>query len=134
MPNAKENLKWVCGEQLKLQEQNGKIKPKYLENKEVLELLQQKLKENEEMQITIQKLQKQNQELEANSKADQKRIRMLVKNNKKKRKLLDSQAIAVGWEHYALCETEDDEGQKRYEELEACWMSSDESADELDNK
>ena len=137
----KENLKRVWEERLTLQEQHGKIKRKYQENNEVLQKLidgkeneiSELRKKNEELQIAIQKLTKQNQNLEANSKVDQKKIRMLVKNNNKKRKLLDCSWIVDGWNEYALTEVDDDEERERYEELERCWVSSDESADELDN-
>ena len=84
-------------------------------------------KQNEQMKATIQKL-------ESNSKADQKKIRMLTKNNAKKRKLLNSPGVVDGWNEYSLCEGEDDEAQKRWEELEACWASSEESSDESDDK
>ena len=85
-------------------------------------------KQNEEMQRKIQKL-------ESNSKAVQKKIRMLVRNNQKKRKLLEADGIVRGWnEYHALREPDDDEDQERYEELEACWYSSAESADDSDEK
>ena len=69
-------------------------------------------------------------------KADQKKIRMLVKNNEKKRKLLYSEAMK--WDEYAEKETEGEEynqeKNKRFKELDACWDSSEESADEVDNE
>ena len=59
-------------------------------------------------------------------------LRMLVKNNAKKRKLLSTPAIVNGWNEWSLEEPEDEEEQEAWEELETCWKSSDESADEAD--
>ena len=138
---GKKSLKRVWEEREELQEEHDKIKRRYQENnKELQKLMDDKeneisqlKKQNEEMQKMIQDLQKQSQKLQASSKADQKKIRMLVKNNNKKRKLLESDEIMY-WNEYALQEAEDDEAQERYEELEACWYSSAESADESDEK
>ena len=123
---SNKKLKRVREEPLELQEQQGNIM-----DKELLETNQLR-KENEQMQKTINNLKKQNSSLESKSKADQKKIRMLVKNNAKKRKLLDAGFIRDAWDVYSLEEPDDDEGQKRWEELECCWNSSDESADEAD--
>ena len=85
-------------------------------------------KQNEDMRKMIR-------ELESNSKADQKKIRMLIKNNAKKRKLLRTDAIVQGWNEWTMAGDErclDDEEQEKWEELDACWKSSDESADEAD--
>ena len=133
-------LKRVWEKRLELEEQHGKIKQKYLENNEgMCKLIEDKelensqlRKQNEQMQKTINNLKKQNYYLESKSKADQKKIRNLVKNNAKKRKLLDAEFITDAWDIYSLEESDDDEGQKRWEELEGCWNSSDESADEAD--
>ena len=132
---GKKGLKRVWEERESLQKQHDEIKKRYQENNEALQKIMsekeneisQLKKQNEEMQATIQKL-------ESNSKADQKKIRMLIKNNEKKRKLLNSPAIVDGWNEYSLCEAEDDEAQERWEELEACWKSSEESADESDSE
>ena len=110
---------------LELQEQHRMIMDKELE-------INQLRKQNEQMQKAINNLKKQNSSLESKSKADQKKIRRLVKNNAKKRKLLDAGFIRDAWDVYSLEEPDDDEGQKRWEELECCWNSSDESADEAD--
>ena len=127
-------LKRVWEERLELQEQHGKIKRKYHENNEAMrkliddkeQVINQLRKQNEEMRKTIQGL-------ESNSKADQKKIRMLVKNNEKKQKLLSAPEIVQAWNEWSIREPEDDEEQERWEELEGCWNSSDESADEADS-
>ena len=132
MENNKK-LKRVWEERLELQEQHGKIKQKYQENNEAMRKLidgkeqeiNQLRKQNEQMRKTIQ-------DLETNTKACQKKIRMLVKNNAKKRKLLSTPAIVNGWNEWSLEEPEDEEEQEAWEELETCWKSSDESADEAD--
>ena len=123
---SNKKLKRVREEPLELQEQQGNIM-----DKELLETNQLR-KENEQMQKTINNLKKQNSYLKFKSKADQKKIRMHVRNNAKKRKLLDAGFIRDAWDVYSLEEPDDDEGQKRWEELECCWNSSDESADEAD--
>ena len=123
---SNKKLKRVREEPLELQEQQGNIM-----DKELLETNQLR-KENEQMQKTINNLKKQNSYLKSKSKADQKKIRMHVRNNAKKRKLLDAGFIRDAWDAYSLEEADDDEGQKRWEELEGCWNSSDESADEAD--
>ena len=130
---GKKSLKRVWEEREELQEQHEKVKQRYQEkNKELQTLMDDKeneiselKKQKEEMQTTIQKL-------ESDSKADKKKIRMLVRNNQKKRKLLDSEEIKY-WQDYLERPIEDDEDRERYEELEACLHSSDESADESDD-
>ena len=132
---GKKGLKRVWEERESLQKQHDEIKKRFQENNKALQKIMdekeneisQLKKQNEQMKATIQKL-------ESNSKADQKKIRMLTKNNAKKRKLLNSPGIVDGWNEYSLCEGEDDEAQKRWEELEACWKSSEESADESDSE
>ena len=151
---GKSNLKRVLDEQLELQHQHGEIKRKYKENNELLrKFMDDSERENSKLKKRIvhmekviqnrieiiQKLQNRIYQLNANSRADQKKIRMLVKNNEKKRKLLNSNAICNGWNEYALASPdgensdEIEEEYERYAELDACWKSSEESADEVDN-
>ena len=126
-------LKRVWEERLELQEQHGKIKRKYQENNEAMRrLIDDKEQEINQLRKQNEEMRKMIQELESKSKADQKKIRMHVRNNAKKRKLLDAGFIRDAWDVYSLEEPDDDEGQKRWEELECCWNSSDESADEAD--
>ena len=127
-------LKRVWEERLELQEQHGKIKRKYQENNEAMRrLIDDKEREIDQLKKQNEEMRKMIQELESNSKADQKKIRMLVKNNEKKQKLLSAPEIVQAWNEWSIREPEDDEEQERWEELEGCWNSSDESADEADS-
>ena len=150
----KSNLKTILDEQLELQHQHGDIRRKYRENNELLRKfiaeseqensklkqrieLYEKIIHNTQCRVEIiQKLQNRIFELNAKSRADQKKMRMLVKNNEKKRKLLHSEAMK--WDEYAGKEPEGEdyteEEYKQFEELEACWESSEESSDEVDNE
>ena len=129
-------LKRVWEERLELQEQHGKIKQKYQENNQAMrKLIEDKEQEIDQLRKQNEQMRKTIQELESSSKADQKKIRMLTKNNAKKRKLLRLDAIVEGWNEWGMAGDErgpDDEEQEKWEELEGCWKSSDESADEAD--
>ena len=110
------------------------LKHKYQEDKEAMRKL------IDDTEQDIDKLRKQNelmrktiQDFESDSKADQKKIRMLVKNNAKKRKFMSAPEIADGWLKWSMeCKPDDEEKHERWEELDACWFSSEESADEAD--
>ena len=126
-------LKRVWEERLELQEQHGKIKQKYQENNQAMrKLIEDKEQEIDQLRKLNEQMRKTIQDLESNSKADQKKIRMLVKNNEKKDKLLSAPEIVQAWNEWSIREPEDDEEQERWEELEGCWNSSEESADETD--
>ena len=127
-------LKSVWEERLELQEQHGKIKQKYQENNQAMrKLIEDKEQEIDQLRKQNEQMRKTIQELESNSKADQKKLRMVVKNNAKKRKLLRLDAIVQGWNEWSMASDgwSDEEHEKWYE-LEGCWKSSDESADEAD--
>ena len=78
----------------------------------------------------IEKLTTRVKNLVANSKDQEKKIRTLRKNNAKKWKLLTAEELRdKSWNDYALT-IFNEKDIERYEELENCWYSSDESADE----
>ena len=78
----------------------------------------------------IEKLTTRVKNLVANSKDQEKKIRTLRKNNAKKWKLLTAEELRdKSWNDYALTIFNEKEID-RYEELENCWYSSEESADE----
>ena len=78
----------------------------------------------------IEKLTTRVKNLVANSKYQEKKIRTLRKNNAKKWKLLTAEELRdKSWNDYALTIFNEKEID-RYEELENCWYSSEESADE----
>ena len=78
----------------------------------------------------IEKLTTRVKNLVANSKDQEKKIRTLRKNNQKKWKLLTAEELRdKSWNDYALTIFNEKEID-RYEELENCWYSSEESADE----
>ena len=78
----------------------------------------------------IEKLTTRVKNLVANSKYQEKKIRTLRKNNAKKWKLLTAEELRdKSWNDYALTIFNEKEID-RYEELENCWYSSEESPDE----
>ena len=78
----------------------------------------------------VEELTKKVKNLAADSKSQKKTIRKLRKNNLKKWKLLTADELRnVSWNEYALTIFNEEEIE-RYEELENCWYSSEESADE----
>ena len=78
----------------------------------------------------IEKLTTRVKNLVAISKDQEKKIRTLRKNNQKKWKLLTAEELRdKSWNDYALTIFNEKEID-RYEELENCWYSSEESADE----
>ena len=82
------------------------------------------------LQKRVEKLTKKVKKLAAVSKSQKKKIRMLEKNNEKKWKLLTAEELRnMSWNEYVLTIVNEKEIE-RYEELENCWYSSEESADE----
>lgn len=82
------------------------------------------------LQKRVEKLTKKVKNLAAVSKSQKKKIRMLEKNNEKKWKLLTAEELRnMSWNEYVLTIVNEKEIE-RYEELENCWYSSEESADE----
>ena len=78
----------------------------------------------------VEELTKKVKNLAADSKSQKKTIRKLRKNNLKKWKLLTADELRnMSWNEYALTIFNEKEIE-RYEELENCWYSSEESADE----
>jgi len=78
----------------------------------------------------VEELTKKVKNLAADSKSQKKTIRKLRKNNLKKWKLLTAEELRnMSWNEYALTIFNEEEIE-RYEELENCWYSSEESADE----
>ena len=82
------------------------------------------------LQKRVEKLTKKVKNLAAVSKSQKKKIRLLEKNNEKKWKLLTAEELRnMSWNEYVLTIVNEKEIE-RYEELENCWYSSEESADE----
>ena len=82
----------------------------------------------------IEKLTMRVKNLVANSKDQEKKIRTLRKNNQKKWKLLTAEELRdKSWNDYALT-IFNEKDIERYEELENCWYSSEESADESERQ
>ena len=80
----------------------------------------------------VEELTKKVKNLAADSKSQKKTIRKLRKNNLKKWKLLTADELRnMSWNEYALTIFNEKEIE-RYEELENCWYSSEESADEAE--
>ena len=78
----------------------------------------------------VEELTRKVKNLVADSKSQKKTIRVLRKNNLKKWKLLTADELRnMSWNEYALTIFNEKEIE-RYEELENCWYSSEESADE----
>ena len=84
----------------------------YFKNLELHKKIEQQKNEIDHLRKIIQKLEK--------------RERMLTKNNAKKRRLLNIEEMFMGWEFYQLSEQDEE----RYQQMENCWESSDESSGE----